>query len=181
MKNVSFKNEVNKIADGKGNYSQMIMATKQSPYWMTQLGYKKYPIFIGSGHIASALNINGNNRNKHQIDIATLIALPKLLKKPIFVCKSYLNRIEIYLNAADNNGKIIIVCLQPETSNKIFNSYVISKLHYISSIYGKDHSLSIVNNSIKTNGMLYPFNKTKNDIIKEIINIQRLSNNISKQ
>lgn len=134
MKKISFKNEVNKIADGKNNYNQMITVAKQSPYWMTRLGYKRCPILIHSSHIADALNIQ-NNKNKHQIDIATLIALPKLLKKPIFVCKSYINKMEIFLHATDNYGKIIIVCLESETSNNVLKSYIISNIHHINSTY----------------------------------------------
>ena len=67
MNKNSYKKEVEKIVKGKGKSNQMVMVLKCSPYWMTQLGYAKYPIFIGPGHIASALNIH-NNRSESPIN-----------------------------------------------------------------------------------------------------------------
>lgn len=178
MKKTTFHREIDKLLENEEELiknKRMIMVCEHSPNWLTKLGYKDLPIFIEPGHVKSALNIK-SSRNNHNISINILLKLPKLLARPVAVFSSYRKRYEILIKATDNDGRIIMVVLETNSHNKSYYKITFESAHYIASIYGKNNALFFVYKEIKTKGLIYPFNKTKEQIVKEIMLIQKNQN-----
>lgn len=174
MKSATFEKEIEKMLKNEKEFNRngrMIMVCEHSPNWLIKLGYEDLPIYIGPGHIKSALSTK-NRRNQHNISKSVLFKLPFYIQKPITVISSKNNRLEVYLKNTDNSGKILVLIMETNVKNKTYYRIKISKSHYINSIYGKDKAILLINKSIRDNGLLYPFNKSKNQIIKEIVTLQ---------
>ncbi|MBQ6217334.1 MAG: hypothetical protein IJK53_08145 [Erysipelotrichaceae bacterium] len=172
-KGLEFGDLVKLIEKGSYNDSSNALEVRgTSPDWMVLAGYEQLPMLMTVNHVKSGLGI-GRSGNQHNVSARVISALPRLLDDPIAVYQSHNNSIVAILRATDKNGKAIIVSIKPSGTG-YYNNVSIDT-NFVTSMYGKDRFIRYFNNVLSKNKQIYPFGKTKKQIVQEILGLQ-LSN-----
>lgn len=140
------------------------------------LGLKKLPMLITPKHVyticvskAKAISEKRfsqrvlSKTHFHNLGKSTLCEIPELLNKPLMIIKSTTksddSRAIIVLDKSDNNGKYIVVAIEPN----LFGNYLNVRLgsNFVLSAYGKDSIINYVNTA-KNEGRILYVNKRNN-------------------
>ena len=163
--------QIESIFNGSFESRDNIKICNETPIELQSIGCEKLPVFYTVKHFNDAIKSKDKHSHKHGLDISLIKKIPTLIYNPVMIFDSTTKQdsIIIVTEEFDSDMLPIVISLKPNGTAVYQLNEVDS--NFLTSIYGRNHFINFVNNSLINDSLLY-INKIKSQALLNGLGLQ---------